>query len=374
MATRRKKRKSLSPRQWTFLAYIAGDNNLSDHGIEDIAEMTAVGTAPSSYAGVQIDTRGEHDGSVRYEISEPDETGQAHRVVIERLPESDSGNPEILLSFLNWGLERYPAKHTIAVVWNHGAGFRTVRRDIAYDDYGTSLDMNELKTAFTRAGLGKNNKIAIVGFDACLMNMLEIAHHLRHVTQYVVGSQETEPGDGWPYDKVLKAMNRKPTPHAMAKAIVREYMRSYRVVGDSNITQSAIRTDRTEAAVLAWSRLGEALAASLPRERSVINLARTKVQSYEYPDYVDAIHFAKLIANETTIPALRSRAHAFAKAAARCIVVSDCEGGSVANSNGVTIWYPPEKTQYLAFRGKYVAMDFYATGPGWVKFLDAVYA
>jgi len=374
MAKRKKSKKSLSPRKWAFLAYIAGDNNLSDNGIEDIAEMAAVGTSKSSYAGVQIDTEGEHDGSVRYEISEPDETGQSHRVVIERLPESDSGNPEILLAFLKWGLKRYPAKNTITVVWNHGAGFRTVRRDIAYDDYGSSLDMNELKSAFTRAGVAKYNKIAILGFDACLMNMLEIAHHLRNVAQYVVGSQETEPGDGWPYDSVLNAMNHNPTPKAMAKAIVREYMRSYREVGDSNITQSAIQTDRTEATVRAWSHLGDALVASLPRELSVINLARTKVQSYEYPDYVDAIHFAKLIANKATIPKLRSRAQAFAKAAARCIVVSDCEGGSVANSNGLTIWYPPEKAQYLAFRGKYVAMDFYATGPGWVNFLDALYA
>jgi len=373
MAKGKKNRKARSPRRWAFLAYIAGDNNLSDNGIEDIAEMAAVGTSKSSYAGVQIDTEGEHDGAVRYEISEQDETGHSHRVVIERLPETDSGNPEILLDFLNWGFERYPAKNTITVVWNHGAGFRTMRRDIAFDDYGSSLDMNELKSAFTRAGLGKKNKIAILGFDACLMNMLEIAHHLRNVTHYVVGSQETEPGDGWPYDKVLNAMNHKPTPEAMAKAIVREYMRSYREIGDSNITQSAIRTDRAEGAVLAWSHFGDALVASLPRELPVINLARTKVQSYEYPDYVDAIHFAKLISNGTTIPMLRSRARAFANAATRCIVVSDCEGGSVVNSNGLSIWFPLEKPQYLAFRGKYVAMDFYGTGPGWVNFLDALY-
>src|SRR5262245_21304380 len=151
---KRKSKKSLSPRRWAFLAYIAGDNNLSDNGIEDIAEMAAVGTSRSSYAGVQIDTEGEHDGSVRYEISQPDETGEAHRVVSERLPETDSGNPEPLLGFLNWGFKGYPARNTVTVVWNHGAGFRTVRRDIAFDDYGSSLDMNELKSAFTRAGLG----------------------------------------------------------------------------------------------------------------------------------------------------------------------------------------------------------------------------
>jgi hypothetical protein len=368
------KKKSLAPKQWTMLAYIAGDNNLSDNGIEDIAEMAAKGTNAKTYAGVQIDTEGEHDGSVRYEISVPDATGHAHRTVIDRLPESDSGNPQVLLNFLNWGLGRYPAKNTIAVVWNHGAGFRTVRRDIAFDDYGTSLDMNELQRALMRAGLGPNRKLAILGFDACLMNMLEITHHLRKVTRYVVGSQETEPGDGWPYDLVLAAMNRNPTPATMARKIVREYMRSYRTVGDSNITQSAIRTDRTEAAVQAWSRLGNALVAALPSERGKINVARTKVQSYEYPDYVDAIHLADLLAKGTANATVRSRAKAFSAAVAKCIVDNDSEGASVSHSNGLTIWYPPEKAQYLAFRGKYTAMDFHATGPGWVNFLDTLHA
>jgi hypothetical protein len=55
-------------------------------------------------------------------------------------------------------------------------------RDIAYYDYGSSLEMTELKSAFTRAGFGKKSKLAILGFEAGLMNMLEIAHHLCNVT------------------------------------------------------------------------------------------------------------------------------------------------------------------------------------------------
>jgi Clostripain family len=152
------------------------------------------------------------------------------------------------------------------VVWNHGAGFRTARRDIAYDDYGSSLDMTELQRALRRAGLGSRNKLAILGFDACLMSMLEIVYQLRNETHFIVGSQQTEPGDGWPYDQVLGARNGAPTPERMAREIVRVYMKECRKVGDSNVTQSAVRTDRAEAAVRAWSQLGEALAAALPGE------------------------------------------------------------------------------------------------------------
>ena len=205
-------RRSLPPKKWAMLAYIAGDNDLSDNGLEDIQEMCVEGASRVAHVGVQIDTRGEHEGAIRYEISEPDPTGSAHRVVIQRLGEPDSGNPGVLFAFLKWGFTRYPARNRLAVVWNHGAGFRTARRDIAYDDYGSSLDMVELQRALRRAGLGGRNKLSLLGFDACLMNMLEIAYQLRNETELIVGSQQTEPGDGWPYDKVLHAMNRGPTP------------------------------------------------------------------------------------------------------------------------------------------------------------------
>jgi len=369
----RRRSRSLPPKKWAMLAYIAGDNNLSDNGLEDIQEMCEVGASRTSHVGVQIDTIGEHDGAIRYEISEPDPTGAAHRVVIERLDEPDSGNPEVLFQFLHWGLRRYPARHRLAVVWNHGAGFRTSRRDIAYDDYGSSLDMNELQRTLRRAGLGTRNKLGILGFDACLMNMLEIAYQLRNETEFIVGSQQTEPGDGWPYDKVLAAVNTGPTPEQMAKQIVRVYMRECRAVGDSNVTQSAVRTDRVEAAVRAWSQLGDALATSIPADRSAIRRVRSLVQAYEYADYVDAVHAASLVARLASGPGVRARARAFGDAVRRCVVATDRQGGAVRESHGLSIWFPPDRGQYLESRAKYTAMDFFDRYPGWVRFLDALH-
>ncbi|MFQ5787175.1 MAG: clostripain-related cysteine peptidase, partial [Thermodesulfobacteriota bacterium] len=106
----KKNARNRSPKKrWAFLIYIAGDNNLSDAGLEDIQELCEEGSSESVYVGVEIDTYGEHTGSIRYEITEPDWTGFAHRTVIERLPEKDSGDPDTLLSFLKWGLNRYNA-------------------------------------------------------------------------------------------------------------------------------------------------------------------------------------------------------------------------------------------------------------------------
>ena len=218
---------------WGLLAYIAGDNNLSDAGLEDIIELCQVGASGNVHVGVEIDTYGEHTGSLRYEITEPDWTGQAYRTVIERLNEKDSGDPETLWSFLKWGFGRYPADDHLVVVWNHGAGFRSPKRDIGYDDFGSSLDMPEITGAFRKAKIGPENRISVLGFDACLMNMIEIAHHFRDYAEFLVGSQQTEPGDGWPYDEVLKIIKKGPAARELAEKIVRAYIKCYRKVAVS---------------------------------------------------------------------------------------------------------------------------------------------
>ena len=67
-------------RRWALLVYIAGDNDLSDAGLRDIEEMCGAGSLEKYlHVGVEIDTYGEHTGSIRYEITEPDYKDKAHR-------------------------------------------------------------------------------------------------------------------------------------------------------------------------------------------------------------------------------------------------------------------------------------------------------
>jgi hypothetical protein len=362
---------ALPQKSWAFLAYIAGDNNLSDAGLEDITEMCDAGSTKKVHAAVQIDTRGDFDGVVRYEISERDATGHSHRVVIERLKEMDSGDPKTLRDSLKWGFKRYPARKRVVVVWNHGAGFRTrlPRRDIAYDDSGTSLDMNEIDAVFNSVGVGLKNRISILGFDACLMNMIEIAHHLRCRAEFIVGSEQTEPGDGWPYDEVLSILNRDETAASSAKRIVRAYISSYKKNEEQNVTQSAVDTTATEPAMAALSVLGDLLVPSLPASKQALKMVRTRVQSYEYADYVDIGHLYELLGG-LSITGLKAAAGAAAKKARAAVLANGAYGPGVSNSTGLSVWFPAEPQLYLNFRAKYIAMDFFKNYKGWVNFLD----
>ena len=80
----------------------------------------------------------------------------------------------------------------------HGA-FRYVSHD---EDTGDKLYNREIQDSL--AGLAQNAKIDVIGFDACLMSMLETAYALRDRGAVMVGSEELEPGDGWSYDNFLE--------------------------------------------------------------------------------------------------------------------------------------------------------------------------
>lgn len=362
-------------KDWAFLAYIAGDNDLSDAGLKDIREMCKEGSAQNTHVGVQIDTRGEHTGAVRYEISPPDWSGRAHRIVIERIPEPDTGDPEVLKGFLQWGYGRYPARNSIIVVWNHGAGFKARRRDIAYDDNGTSLDMNEISGVFERMGFGKKRpKISILGFDACLMNMLEIVHHLRNHVSIVVGSQQTEPNDGWPYDQALAELKAGSSPKALAAAIVDAYIASYRKKGMDDVTQSAIDAGKTEKPMKALSDLGERLAEEGAAVMAKAKALRPKLQSFEYADYVDARHLGRVFADNLPEQKAKKLAAAFADAVGACVIKSSSYGEAVKHAAGLSVWFPYDSQTYLKYRSKYLAMEFGKKYRGWVTFLDAYFS
>jgi hypothetical protein len=374
---------SLPRKPWAFIAYIAGDNNLSDDGIEDVEEMTREGTDRTAYAGVEIDTIGEHDGSIRYEICEPDPTGVPHRMVIERLSERNTGDPRTLIAFLEWGLRRFRASNRIVVVWGHGTGFRTPRRrDVAGDDSSgslaqSSLSIPDLERTFYRAGIGSRRpfgKLRILGFDACLMAMLEIAHHLRDQTEFVVGSQELEPGFGWPYNRVLAHLKGRPSARKLAQAIVAEYVRSYRRSGETGITQSVIETAKTLPVVRALHDLGAALTKSIAERPHPIIHARVKMLSFAHGNYVDIIDMADKLLKFVKDPNVKACATKLKTAARAAIIVSGTGGRDMAHAHGMTVWYPSAEIDFTENRAKYLALHLNDDRHDWVDFLDARFA
>jgi hypothetical protein len=142
---------------------------------------------------------------------------------------------------------RAAVQHVHRALFSTTVAQAVTTRGIAFDDDAQDfLDNIELKRVLAKLTKRLKRKFDILGMDACLMSMAEVSYQLRDAADFTVGSQEEEPGDGWPYDRVLKALAAKPSmsPRDLSKTIVHEYLQSYGA--DEGVTQSAVDLTRID--------------------------------------------------------------------------------------------------------------------------------
>ena len=418
---------------WTILIYLAGDNDLDSFGGKDLVEMKKVGSNDKINVIVQRDSA-DDGGARRYRVRKGTTLAEDE---LAQLGNTNTGDPKVLTDFLNWGLTSYPAKRTMAVLWNHGNGwddtdiyaeakrrglnpvpagepaaglrrgagglrgslpqgfavkrsvkkqkrrrgsffitnpaFETkvedgLRRAIAFDDDAQDfLDSVEMKKVFAAVSKKAKRKFDLIGMDACLMSMVETGLQVQKSGVYFCGSQEIEPGDGWPYDKILKQLAAKSAMDgkALASLIVKEFVRSY--AKDEPVTQSAFHLESLSAVQKVADTLGAALAAGLKNTQDLtlegaISLARKRSQKYEHPDYVDLVDFSSNIGK--LWPKCAKAADAVRVAVKNCVFANEAPHANVKRSHGLSIYLPVDAVSEL-----YGNLDF-AKG-GWAKFLAA---
>jgi Clostripain family len=246
---------------WTVAVYMAGDNNLDNNGKLDLAEMKKVGSTADINVVAQFDSLSAGSKTTRYEISKGP-IAKLAKDAKQKLGTQNTGDPQSLIGFIDWVATNYPAEHYLLVLWNHGQGwddtdifadsrsassrlprtdalrhalFRTsvmkaekgsrqeIMRAILIDDNSKDfLDNIEMKKVLQAAKTKLGQKLDIFGMDACLMNQAEVIYQVRANTLFAVGSELTEPLDGWPYTDILSKLAKNPstTPAELAKVIV----------------------------------------------------------------------------------------------------------------------------------------------------------
>ena len=179
------------------------------------------------------------------------------------------------------------------------AGVPAKSRGILYDDTSnTYLTMAEFDAALDVPGA----RIDLLAMDASLMGMLEVCYEIRDRAGVIVSSEESPPGPGYPYDRILRllAANPEMTPEELGRAFVSEHVAAYDPIP---VTQALIRTSRLPALAGAVNRFAEALARALPEHKPALDQARALTQSYAYPYYADLGDFAKKIRAYVPVPA-----------------------------------------------------------------------
>ena len=150
-------------------------------------------------------------------------------------PSIDMGSGQGLSSFINWSSERYKGEHKYLIFWNHGSG---------YDGFGADENTDNIASLsnITEALHETSFKADVIGFDACLMGGVEVASALAPYADYLVASEELEPGSGWPYHLWIPAIAKNPAqdPVITGKKIVDSYIDTE---SDPGRTLSVIKLD-----------------------------------------------------------------------------------------------------------------------------------
>jgi hypothetical protein len=198
------------------LVYLDGDNDLDANAMEDLAEMEAAGVDDAGWLRVfALYDRSPYSGWTDTRLFEVNSGGRTELdgpalgiTAGASLDELNMGDPATLSAFIDdvQALGGTDPQYFL-ILWNHGDGwrrrstgteeprrFKQVCNDETSDDW---LQTNELHTALA----GKN--LTLVGFDACLEGMVEVAYEIRNDTRIMVASEETEPVEGWDYAGLL---------------------------------------------------------------------------------------------------------------------------------------------------------------------------
>ena len=274
--------KAQGRKKWTILAYVCADNDLERFGLQDINEMEQVGSTNDVNIVAQIDRMrggkgdtiedGNWVGTRRYFVSKDNDRAKVTSKMVMNLGEQCMGSKTTLADFLKWGVKTYPADNVLVVIWNHGAGWAGIAHDQETDKM---LSMTDVSWALKEgqkelsAVNGKASKFAIVDFDACLMGTIEVAYEIADFADFMIASEETEPGEGMPYADYLAPLAKNPALSAreFTKRMVGTYVYSYAKGGTatnsfvkgSPVTKSATDLNKIAALVKKFDALGEAL-------------------------------------------------------------------------------------------------------------------
>lgn len=262
---------------------------------------------------------------------------------LTRLVENDGNgsmtNPATLTSFIRYGKTNYPANRMVLIFWDHGGGSIS---GFGYDErygQGQTMTLAGINDALRNAGV----QFDFIGFDTCLMATVENGLMLDKYADYMIASEESEPGTGWYYTNWLNKISANPSMATVqiGKTIVDDFI------------EVSNRQCRGQATTLSVVDLAE-LSATVPKELKEFSIDTNKlIQGKEYKkvsvarsstkefaqhakiDQIDLVHFARNLNTKEG----KDLADALQGA-----IKYNRTGGGVSNAYGLSIYFPYKKT------------------------------
>ncbi len=352
-----------SAKSATVMVYMCGSDLESGYGAAsaDIEEML------EADLGDNVNVVLETGGASEWSFSPEADPSTRQRWILEDGEASlvqDAGEGTMLdedevTDFCSWAAKEYPADRYILIFWDHGGGtIGGFGYDENYPD-ASALTLSQLRNAIKASGVAFD----MVGFDACLMATVECAWAMEPVADYLVASEQTEPGDGWSWTGFLNQLESDPSTATtdLGKTIIDDFSAHYAETGEEDTTLSLIDLREISRVYERLSTFLDEAADSIEADNALFTTmsgARSRAKSYA-EDSVDQVDLVDMVDRSDF-----EGADDVSEAVASCVKYrSDTSSGS----NGIAMYFPySEASQYSDVRQ--VLEDIGYTGP--VAFYD----
>ncbi|MCW3493329.1 clostripain-related cysteine peptidase [Microbacterium sp. SSM24] len=351
---------------WTFLVYMMGDTNLEPYALDDLTEMASVGSSDDLNVVAMVDRSPDYssDGVLNlddWEDTKLFEVQQDEFVELADLGELNTGDPATLASFVETAVSEYPAENYALLLWDHGGGWLGMGADET--DGEDPLELDEIAAGID-AGLAATgvDKLDMIGFDACLMATYEVVSTLAPYADYMVASEEVEPGHGWNYQQLAVIQDDPETDApALASAMLEGYSEQAVEEGtESDITLGILDLAGVDDLQAAMSDVAEAYIDDPGAYTPELAFAQQDVLEFgRDPDPASSMYQIDLggfLGNlvESGDGELATRAAA-AIEALDAMVIEHVAGPATSASTGLSIYFPPLQSyfydDYLGLEG-----------------------
>ena len=424
----------MKQKEWTIMIYMAGDNNLAvdmAYAMEQIKSVAEAGdNSPNLF--VYYDGNSPAIPTLYCDFSEP---GKPRYVRSYKVPNKlysvipkhneNAADTRAILNFIDWCIHKVEveddngeisfgrkAQKYALIFSGHSLGFQDIGlfkdessgKSMNMKDFHTALKAvvnprevleqrveesklnldDETRRSMTTELLGQ--KLDILGFDSCVMGMLEVGYQFNSVAKTMIASEGSVPSAGWTYAKILGCLaqeqNRNLGTRDVAELFVKKFIRTQDeyTVGGVSVDMAAWDLSRLDELAGAFDALSIALLAcfSDPKSRIYRQLERVilqvhwRCQSYMYDQNVDLGDFCELLARECDrvvkelgsgddleqLKLLQDCCRCVLEELKNAVILSGFSGGGYQYSNGVSVFFPWSREAYDVSKKNYESLGF----------------
>lgn len=250
-------------------------------------------------------------------------------------------DPKTLSEFIKYCNTNFPANRNDLILWDHGGGSVS---GYGYDEKykNGSMNLGGINQAL------KDGRVTFdfIGFDACLMATAETAFMLDDYADYLIASEETEPGIGWYYTEWLSKLGKNTSMSTIdiGKNIIDDFVvRCDQKCKGQKTTLSII--DLAEFSNTVPDKLNnfaQSVSDKIVNQKyEQISDARYKTREFAQSSKIDQIDLVNFSENVGT-PEGKELSKVLQNA-----IKYNRTSSSITNAYGVSIYFPYQRTSYV---------------------------